>query len=1125
MHLKLQSTGRHAGWPASSVLSTCRLNRTAVLPFVVLYSAILATAASADERSEVPTGTALLFSADELKELTFGLAEEYFKQFQHPETYVLYGAKLSTKDRWTTPKEIKARQPKPWGYGSRIADTALHCGHTLVALLDAHRAAPDIWLERKARILFSALKFIGGVCPVEGLVPRGPHPDDATAYYDDSSMDQHTTYIIALARYGDSKLASNEDRQWISQKLNAIGHRLEKHNFSIKAADGVTESHVGFSWKGFRSNHASILIPTVFALYKGTGNEHWLKLHDELLEDRDGLRWELLHAGDHVELNGHPIYANQNGFRLNAYLHFLDDSKKRTVISDLLAQSAQMQLDRDFPGPFYRRFHEDEEWKKLAERRNWGDTELRGAQKAWELFRPEMLDERGGLTALAHVRFPLGGYHLVLMSERPELIRRDLPTIWEMLTTVDLQKISAAETHYLFTAVALHAYAYYHRHPELFTTASELGPKLENTFNVGIGPTMDVTIRGDHAFAIGSRSLHVLDITNPGTPRRVGKLDGLGRVRQIVVDGNHAYIASREDGLFIVDVSNAEKPSLISRHDTIEFATGICKSGNVLFVACRSFGVELIDVSDPSHPKHLSIARTGEAQSVVEQNGFLYAGVWATSEVVTVDVRNPWQPQIVSRTPLDGFGDGVDVDGTWLYAATGHHSRKRPRAKPGDPGYGHGHGLEVLSLTDPVHPRLVSRVKFPPGYDIHNDMWSVTVANNHAFVADTHNGVFVLDVSVPASPRFKGHWVPPDVPSRKGGGKERGFIGGLVPCSDHVYVAGGQSDLHVLAASGIATAPATEATTPVTIEKTPPPDVKNGYRVYQPGGQVYGVDFLGDIAIAACGTDGVHVLKVFPEFERLSQRTTMGKATDVSVNGNRIFIAEGINGLGIYQLSAEGMLKEVGRYGVPDKTIRQVEIPGDGRYAVLQIGIHKIQIVDVSDASRPQRILEDQHPGLLYGDQIQRGLIDDRYTCAFWHVSGLHWYDLQADGGPRYTGDNFAGRIGSSNGLIAHRNSTLAITRGGYLLLNRDERRPLADVSLYKIDARRRHLGKPTISGNQLVTVNRQSGLVTIADIADQRQPKLIDQFTLPGNPSRPVIHEGVLVIPDGYHGLLAFDR
>ncbi len=1060
------------------------------------------------------------FTLGELKTRTFELAEKYFEQFQHAKTFVLYGAKLSTKESWTTPAEIKARKPKPWGYGSRIADTALHCGHTLVALLDARDAAPDPFLRRKAEELFSALKFIGGICPVEGLVPRGPHPDDSSAYYDDSSMDQHTTYIIALARYATSDLASDDDKKWIAQKLGAIGRRLEKHDFSIKAADGVTESHVGFSWKGFRNNHVSILVPTVYALYKGTGDEHWLKLHDQFLAERDGLRWQRLHAGDHVELNGHPIYANQNGFRLNAYLHFLEDPDKRKVVSDLLAQSAQMQLDREFPGPFYRKFHSEERWAELAKKYHWGGAELKGAKSAWGLFRPEMLDEKGGLTALAHVRFPLGGYHLVLMSEREELIRRDLPTIWKMLTTFDLQEISAAETHYLFTTVALHAYAYYHRHPNLFTRSNRFGMPLENTFNVGIGPTMDVTIDGTTAFAIGSRTLHVLDVAEPGKPRPIGKLSGLGRVRQIVVEGGFAYITSREDGLLIVDVSDVAHPRLVSRYDTVEFATGICKSGNVLFVACRSFGVELIDVSDPKLPRHLSTVRTGEAQSVVERNGFLYAGVWGTLEVVTVDVRNPWKPRIVSRTPLDGYADGVDIRGNFLYVATGHHSRERPRAKPGDPGYGRGHGLEILDVTDPSKPKPLTRVKFPALYNIRHDMWDVTIANGHAFVCDTHNGVFVLNVQNPHQPKFAGHWTPP----QKEGEPLPSFVGGLVPGRDHIYVAGGASDLHVLAAADIAQVPVAENKRAATIPAKRPAETNAPYRAYRTDGQIYGVNLLGDRAIVACGTSGVHVLKINPRFETLSRIEATDRVTDVCIAGERIFAAEGSAGLGIYELSSDE-LKEIGRYRVPNNTIRHVEVPGDGKYVLVQVGVHKIQIVDTSNPASLQRVMEDQHLGLLYGDQLMRGLIEERYACAFWHVSGLHWYDLKADGRPRYTGDNFPGRIGSGNGLIAHAGRTLATTRGGYLLLDRNERRELSELPLYKIGSSRKHLGKPTIADNRLYAVNRRTGIVTIADISDLKKPNLIDQFELPGNPSRCVVHNGTLVIPGGYHGLLVFDQ
>ena len=170
-------------------------------------------------------------------------------------------------------------------------------------------------------------------------------------------------------------------------------------------------------------------------------------------------------------------------------------------------------------------------------------------------------------------------------------------------------------------------------------------------------------------------------------------------------------------------------------------------------------------------------------------------------------------------------------------------------------------------------------------------------------------------------------------------------------------------------------------------------------------------------------------------------------------------------------------------------------------------------------------ILEDQHPGLLYGDQTMRGLIDDRYACVFWHVSGLHWYDLKAEGGPRYTGDNFPGRIGSGNGLISHNGKTLAITHGGYLLLEQNERRELSKVPLNRVGAKRQHLGKPAIADNRLYTANRQSGIVTIADITNPINPILINQFELPGNPSRVIIHKGRLIVPDGYHGLLVFDQ
>jgi hypothetical protein len=187
----------------------------------------------------------------------------------------------------------------------------------------------------------------------------------------------------------------------------------------------------------------------------------------------------------------------------------------------------------------------------------------------------------------------------------------------------------------------------------------------------------------------------------------------------------------------------------------------------------------------------------------------------------------------------------------------------------------------------------------------------------------------------------------------------------------------------------------------------------------------------------------------------------------------------------------------------------------------VQAGANKFQIINIETPSMPELILEDSYPGLLYGDQTMRGLVEGKYACVFWHVSGLHWYDLRKNGGPAFSGDNFPGRIGSPNGLIAFQDKTLATTRGGYLLLERSEDRPLNDIELKAVGDSQHHLGTPTIFGDLLIAAHRPTGRITLADITSPGAPKLIHHFETAGNPGRIHLRRDSLVIPDGYEGLL----
>jgi len=654
------------------------------------------------------------------------------------------------------------------------------------------------------------------------------------------------------------------------------------------------------------------------------------------------------------------------------------------------------------------------------------------------------------------------------------------------------------------------------------------GEVLPVVADVGTGGVMDVVVVENLAYAIGRDALHVVDISVPAEPKVLGKLTGLGEVRQLVVSDGIAYIGSRHDGLFIVDVKDSSQPVLLDHYDTVEFATGMELSGDVLFAAHRNFGVELIDVRDPKNPKHLSLIRTGEAQSIVVRDGFMYVGVWASAELVVVDVSNARQPKITAKLPLDGYGDGVDVEGNYVYVATGHHSKSQPHKTPEDSGFGAGHGLEVFSLDDPAKPVWVSRVKFPPLYEIGNDMWSVTIANEHAFVADTWNGIFVVDIKNSEKLKVVAHAKPPKKAADNRGSRKtsRGnFIGGLALAKDHILMAGGYSDLHIVKAVGLATVPVPEVgKLPSIGEPLPLTDDESArWNIYRPGEQVYSVDLFdqNNAAAVACGSGGTHIVKLWPEIECIQVLASEGFAMDVSVSGDRVYVAESAGGLSIWEKAGGKEFKRVGRFEVQGKPIRQVEVPDSGDRIMVQVGGTQFAILDISDPSQVKSLMMDQQRGLLYGDQMMRGLVEDRYASIHWHVGGVYWYDLKAEPRPVFTKDNYPVRIGSKNGLIALGDKTLATTRRGYVLLDRSDRGPLKPEEVHQLGIGNQNPGTPNIADGKLYTADRSTGLISVTDISDPENPKPIENFKTIGNPGRIAISKGRMIIADGYHGLM----
>lgn len=629
----------------------------------------------------------------------------------------------------------------------------------------------------------------------------------------------------------------------------------------------------------------------------------------------------------------------------------------------------------------------------------------------------------------------------------------------------------------------------------------------------GIPACSAVEVVGERLYAIGQGSLWVLDIEDPERPVVLGKLSGLGNTRQLVVRGTTAFITARQDGLWLVDVSDSTKPELVSHYDTVEMATGIWVSGDVGFIATRCYGVEIVDVSDPKKVRHLSTLKTGEAQSCWARDGKLYIGDWAPKKLLVADVSDPRAPVLIGEGELDGYGDGGCLRGKYCYAATGHFSRSEDRANE----EGHGHGLEIFDVSDPASPVRVSGVKFPVSYHLQNDMWSARVAGDHCVVADTYNGLFVVNVNDVTEPVIVAHAQLPMVDSRK----DFDPVGGVALAKDVIYAAGIYSGLYVVPAKGLAE--------PVVIEKDTPPVLADSrltrvpdpdFLVYRPEGQVRSVTVRGDIAWAACGAAGIQAIRLGEKLEPVMTHHGQGDAWHVSVAGNRLVCAESAAGMAIYDIGEDLRLTEVGRLTIKGQAVKQVAAPAPANFAILHCGSAAIYIADLTDPRHPKVALKDSQVGLFYGDQLVDELFDGRYLCAHWHRSGPGWYDV---GGPEVV---WAGNTPDetnyswTDGACSMNGRLLIVKRGKYAILDPNEKRSASELPAYGI--RGTYLnGRPSVGGNTLIVTSRHHRTVKVVDITDVEQPRLKASFSLTGHPGACAFWRGRMVIPASHQGLL----
>lgn len=671
----------------------------------------------------------------------------------------------------------------------------------------------------------------------------------------------------------------------------------------------------------------------------------------------------------------------------------------------------------------------------------------------------------------------------------------------------------------------------------------------------GTAGTMSLELANGRLYALENNGLSVYDLSDPKVPKRLGHVGGMGNVRQLRVSGKTAFLSSRQCGLWAVDVSDDAAPKILSNFDGVEMATGLDVAGDVAFLGHRVYGIQCVDVSDPARMKHLSSLRTDESQSVYYRNGLLMSGDWAGGEVTAIDVSDPLDPKAVSRIALDGYGDGMCMRGDTLFASTGQHKKSGPP----ELREGAGHGLDLFDVSDPAKPVKLSRVEFPSIYFGPCDYWTPRVSGSHCFASDTVNGVFLLDVSDLKHPQIAGNLVLPkrDPENPKNAVPFKQITDPKIPQGDPVssiavgdgvlYIAGTFTGLYVAELPGIAqpeprdfgALPRLPAT---SFDHREEGFISSGAQLSNP---TRAVAINGDVAYAANVWEGVKIYRLAEGRIEQIGRLAIPYAADVKRAGDRLYVAEGQSGIGVYRIVSDTELKEISRFTELDTPPRFAQFVWafEGHDVIAaSSGSTRVLFIDFSDLANPKRLLSQHGTCLVYNNYGGQSLVKDKYFGFSRVFGGIQLFEVGAGSAKLVWEDTFP--LCSQTGTLAAFGGEFLVMRcGGYAFLDPEKPVGIRDLKRYPFPTSaglpadvpddsaisRAIFPKSDFEGqvnvdaesHRVAVANRMFKNVRVYDFSDRTNPKLVKSATLRSNPNVPAFWKGRVVLPGGYSGLL----
>jgi hypothetical protein len=259
------------------------------------------------------------------------------------------------------------------------------------------------------------------------------------------------------------------------------------------------------------------------------------------------------------------------------------------------------------------------------------------------------------------------------------------------------------------------------------------------------------------------------DATTPTTPTLVSTTAPT-RSYDLAIVGSLLYNAVGKGGLQIFDISNPITPTLRGSYTAADLTDSPVNVTDNRAYVVGDFKLMILDVSNPNNPTFLgqySPISGPHSIKVVDTLAYIASDVG----LHIIDVSNPSNPIQRGLFFSAGAANAVQVVGQRAYvAARGTYNSQQGLT---------GNGLEIVDVSDPTSPKLLG------GYATPDAAEALQVVGNRAYVVD-FKGVYVIDVSDPANPTLLTTYHTPGSPI------------GIEISGDLIYIADGGGGLQIL---------------------------------------------------------------------------------------------------------------------------------------------------------------------------------------------------------------------------------------------------------------------------------------------------------------------------------------